>query len=64
MMGICLDDGKIFKKVAKGACNFQNTVYSMRVVKKIVLHPTTQQRRLPNEDVRFDSDEWTQELLW
>ena len=23
------DDGKIFKKVAKGACNFQKTVYSM-----------------------------------
>ena len=23
------DDGKIFKKVAKGACNFGNMVYSM-----------------------------------
>ena len=32
MSGIRLDDGKIFKKVAKGACNFQKMVYSMRVV--------------------------------
>ena len=62
MMGICLDDGKIFKKVAKGACNFQKTVYSMSSYRDF---PTNrQQRRLPNEDVRFDSDEWTQELLW
>ena len=29
MSGIRLDDGKIFKKVAKGACNFQKMVYSM-----------------------------------
>ena len=26
---IRLDDGKIFKKVAKGACNLRKTVYSM-----------------------------------
>ena len=29
MMGIRLDDGKIFKKVAKGACKIKKTVYSM-----------------------------------
>ena len=29
MSGMCLDDGKIFKKVAKGACNFQKMVYSI-----------------------------------
>ena len=62
MSGICLDDEKIFKKVAKGACNLRNMVYSMSSYR--VFPPTTQQRRLSNEDVRFDSDEWTQELLW
>ena len=38
MSGICLDYGKIFKKVAKGACNFQKTVYSMCVVRMRFSH--------------------------
>ena len=62
MSGIRLDDEKIFKKVAKGACNFQKMVYSMSSFRDFSINH--QQRRLSNEDVRFDSDEWTQELLW
>ena len=38
MSGMCLDDGKIFKKVARVACNFQKMVYSMCVVRMRFSH--------------------------
>ena len=43
MSGIRLDDEKIFKKVAKGACNFQKMVYSMSSFRDFPTNHTTKE---------------------